>query len=323
MLNLFYEEPDPDRWLPMDRYPRSLVRRLIRGGPQPGGPMRVFLNLRAGLDRLGILYRVNDYRHCKNNPNELACIIGKPGVLDRIHWKNPILFGAAIFSHPSDDPTLLERLPVKRVLVPGAWMEEMCKPFWGERVSAWPVGINTERWQPLPLTKDIDVLLYDKVRWKRYHFTPTLIEPIRSLLRRQSISFVELRYGSYREEDFHNALARCRSMIFLCEHETQGIAYQQALSSNVPILAWDRGGYWEDPSYYPDRVKFQPVTSVPYWDERCGEKFKDISDFENAWSHFWEDVQAARFHPRDYVLQNLTLQKCAQEYYAFAKDASA
>ena len=43
-------------------------------------------------------------------------------------------------------------------------------------------------------------------------------------------------------------------MIFLCEHETQGIAYQQALSRNVPILAWDRGGDWQDPTYYPERV---------------------------------------------------------------------
>mgnify|MGYP003341570386 FL=1 len=49
-LNIFYEEPDPDRWVPYDRYPRRLVRRLVRGPAQPGGAMRVFLNLCAGLD---------------------------------------------------------------------------------------------------------------------------------------------------------------------------------------------------------------------------------------------------------------------------------
>ena len=46
-LNLFYEEPDPDRWLPFDRHPRRLIRRLVRGPDQPGGAMRVFLNLRG------------------------------------------------------------------------------------------------------------------------------------------------------------------------------------------------------------------------------------------------------------------------------------
>ena len=77
-LNLFYEEPDPDRWLPFDRHPRRLIRQLVRGPDQPGGAMRVFLNLRAGLDRLGATYRVNDYRHIRGNPSELACVIGKP-----------------------------------------------------------------------------------------------------------------------------------------------------------------------------------------------------------------------------------------------------
>ena len=35
-------------------------------------------------------------------------------------------------------------------------------------------------------------------------------------------------------------------MIFLVEHETQGIAYQEAMACDVPILAWDQGN-WLDP----------------------------------------------------------------------------
>src|SRR5438309_1531345 len=79
--------------------------------------------------------------------------------------------------------------------------------------------------------------------------------------------------------EFHAALEQCRTMRLLCEHETQGIAYQQALSCNVPILAWERSGYWQDPAYYPDKVKFAPVTSVPYWDDRCGRTFKNAGEF--------------------------------------------
>src|SRR5713226_10393407 len=101
------------------------------------------------------------------------------------------------------------------------------------------------------------------------------------------MSVETLRYGAYREEEFHKLLARSRVMVFLCEHETQGIAYQQALSCNVPILAWDRRGYWQDPSYFPHRVKFQPVTSVPYWDGRCGTTFGSIEEFAAAWPDFW------------------------------------
>src|SRR5277367_619112 len=113
----------------------------------------------------------------------------------------------------------------------------------------------------------IDVLIYDKVRWDHDLYETSLLQPIRSVLRKNGRSFTEIRYGDYREESFCHLLSRCRTMIFLCEHETQGIAYQQALSCGVPILAWDRGGYWQDPSYYPHKVAFNPVTSVPYWDE--------------------------------------------------------
>jgi hypothetical protein len=324
LLSLFYEEPDGDRWLPLDRYPRRMIRRLVRGKPRPGGQMRVFLNLCAGLDRLGIRYRVNDYQHAKANPNEIACIVGKPCVLDKIAWKNPILFGAAVYAHPLDDPQLFERLPVQKVLVPGPWMRDMCRPYWGERVEAWPVGIDTDLWRPrAPEEKLIDVLLYDKVRWQHDRYQASLIDPIRTVLAKHGRSFRQLRYGFYREEEFHAELRACRTMIFLCEHETQGIAYQQALSCGVPILAWDRGGYWQDPSYYPHKVKFEPVTSVPYWDERCGKRFWDAADFAAKWEDFWDDAEAGHFKPRDFILENLTLERCARQYVELANDLSS
>jgi hypothetical protein len=283
--------------------------------------MRISLNLCAGLNRLGEHYRINDYRYIRKHPEEIACIIGKPHVLNKIAWVNPILFGAAVYSHPLDDPQLVERLPIKKILVPGPWMEEMFVPYWGKAVEVWPVGINTELWWPTAIEKKtIDVLLYDKVRWEHDCYNETLIEPIRMTLRKKRISFEEIRYGFYREEDFLSALARCRSLIFLCEHETQGLAYQQALSCGIPILAWDRGGFWQDPAYYPEKVKFGPVTSVPYWDERCGIKFKDITEFPEKLEEFLDRLRSYHFKPRDYIMENLTLEKCALRYVKIVQE---
>jgi glycosyltransferase involved in cell wall biosynthesis len=326
MLHLFYEEPDPDRWLPFDRYPRRVIRRLARGKPRAGGQQRVFLNLCAGLDKLGIKYRINDYGYAQKHPNELVCIIGKPHLLDKIPWRNPICFGAAVYSHPMDDPTLLTRLPIKKVLVPGEWMRRMCGPYWRDKVVAWPVGIDTEKWRPRDVDekrkaetlkteiRTTDFLIYDKVRWEHDRFEGELIQPIRDELKRRNLDFREIRYGFYEEEDFCRLLQECRAMIFLCEHETQGIAYQQALSSGVPLLAWDRGGFWRDPEYYPHRVKFQPVSSVPYWDERCGVKFENIQQFQRRLDVFQAKLQAGSLKPRDYILENLTLEECARQY---------
>lgn len=292
-----------------------MVRRIVRGTRGPGGQRRAFYNLCAGLRRLGIPYRVNDYGHARRHPSEFACIVGKPFVLDKIIWRNPILFGTAIFSHPLDDPRLLTRLPVKRVLVPGPWMRDMCRPYWGDAVEAWPAGIDTVRWAPTSTPSNpVDVLLYDKIMWNHADEEAALIEPIRLSLRKRGLHFSEIRYGSYREEDFRAALARCRAMIFLCEHETQGIAYQQALSCGVPIFAWDRRGPWRDPAYYPHQVVFEPVTSVPYWDERCGRRFVDAAEFEAGWNEFWDATRGGLLEPRNYILENLTLEKCARRY---------
>lgn len=318
-LNLFYQEPDPDRWLPLDRHPRRWLRRLVRGAPRPGGQTRVFLNLKAGLDEIGMEYRVNDYRHAQRHPDELACIIGKPFVLDVMAWRNPILFGAAVFSHPIDDPHLFERRPVRHVLVPGPWMEAMCRPYWGTKVEAWPVGIDTARWSPAGLPPRYDVLLYDKVLWNRAENEVRLLEPIRAVLTAAGVSWRELRYGSYREEDYLRALQECRCMVFVCEHETQGIAYQQALSCGIPVYAWDRQGPWLDPAYYPHRVVFGPATSVPYWDDRCGLRFSDAGAFAAGWPAFLEGVGKGAFDPRQFVLDGLTLAGCAREYVGIAR----
>lgn len=315
VINIFYEEPDNDRFIPYDRYPRRWIRRLIRGPHRPGGQMRVFLNLCKGLDKIGVNYRVNDYRYAMRHPDETVGIIGKPFVLDKVKWKNPILFGASIFSHPLSDPNLFNRLPVKRMLVPGEWMREMCVPYYGDKVRSWPVGIDTEQWAPDPNTPKIyDFLIYDKVRWEHDRYESELIEPIRETSRSKNLSFSEIRYGSYEEENFHHLLKQSRAMIFLCEHETQGIAYQQALSMGVPILAWDRGGYWQDPEFYPEKVEFSPVSSVPYWDQGCGVKFSSIAEFGEKLQFFTGMLANNAFSPRKYIMENLTLEICAEKY---------
>lgn len=315
VLNLFYEEPDTDRWLPFDRYPRRLIRRSVRSKRQPGGPERVFLNLRSGLEKLGVPYRVNDYKAARKQSSELAGVIGKPHVLDDKEWRNPIVFGSATFSHPVEQPNFLRRhRTIRKILVPGEWMRRMWEPYYGDRVEAWPVGIDTSRWSPSFETKRFDFLIYDKIRWKHEQFEADLIGPICAALTKRNLPFARLRYGTYREEAYEALLRECRSMIFLCEHETQGIAYQQALSAGVPILAWDRGGFWQDPAFYPDKVRFGPVSSVPYWDNCCGLKFANIGEFHNRLDEFLVGLECERFAPRDYILENLTLENCAQNY---------
>ena len=320
IINLFYSEPDPDRWFPCDRYVRRVIRRFVRGRPRVGGQKRVFLNLIRGLDLLNVPYRVNDYRFAKKNPASLLCILGKPHVYERCSLPNPIVFGPCLYSHPlGAPPSFLRDSRVKKILVPGNWMAEMCRPAWGDRVVAWPVGIDTDMWRPAPqraqLNHKAKILLYNKILWEKQSFEASLVRPIKSILASKELDVEEIKYGFYEEADFKSALDRCSAMIFLCEHETQGIAYQQALSCGVPILAWDRGGYWQDPEFFPERVRYEPVSSVPYWSERCGIRFSNLVAFEHALSDFLYKQQQGFFDSRSFVLENLSLEKCASAFY--------
>jgi hypothetical protein len=324
ILNLFYEEPDPDRWLPFDRHPRRWVRRLVRGPEQPRGTMRAFLNLVEGLDRIGSRYRINDFRHIAANRDELACVFGKPHVLARIPVRTPILFGSSIYSHPSDRPGLPRERPIRRVLVPSAWVQRMFEEVWPGIVSVWPVGIDTARWAPDPgVARDVDVLVYDKIFWERERYEQELLEPLMRELARRGLRVETLRYGHYEEKDLLDFSRRARAMVYLSRHETQGIAAQQLMSAGVPLFAWDLGGLWQDPKYFPAHVRFGPVTSVPYWNDSCGVRFRGDGDMPEAFDRFWAGVEASAYSPRDLIVEQLSLEKQAREYVALAERSQA
>jgi glycosyltransferase involved in cell wall biosynthesis len=226
------------------------------------------------------------------------------------------MYGPGIAAHPYENE-FWGKANIQLMLISCEWFQQMYNRYLPIHIPTkiWPAGIETDIWHPpLDRPRSLSLLIYDKVRWRRDEYEPKLIEPIRRQLESFGIRVEYLRYGFYDEDDYHKILQRVNGMVFLCEHETQGFAYLQALSCGVPILAWDRGGYWQDPSMFPDRVKFEPVTSVPYFDQRCGEKFKSIEEFSDKLEKFLDKLNNQYFAPREYILDNLTLEKCAQKY---------
>lgn len=314
---LYYRnEPERDRWVPGDRFVRPFVRRIVRGKPRPGGVDKVFVNLCLGLDRLGISYAVN-LPFKKLRDEDRVGVLGRGRYcLQGYDRPNPIVAGIGLMTHPSEWPTLCEDYPVVRYLQHSEWANDIYKPYYGDRCAIWPVGIDTEAWKPAGATKDLDVLLYDKVMWDRSRYELELIQPIREALSRRNLQFAELRYGSYAEADFRTLLARSKAMIFLCEHESQGLAYQECLSSDVPILAWDQGRCL-DPNRFQWGTPEIPATSVPYFDSRCGERFRRIEDFEPQLDLFLERLRLKDYKSRVYILENLTLEKCSGEFLGF------
>jgi hypothetical protein len=312
---LYYiNAPEHDRWITGDRYIRRVIRRIIRGAPRVGGVDKVFINLCLGLDRLGIPYEVN-LPFQQLNPNDRVGILGRgPTCLNGYDQPNKIVAGIGLMTHPSEWSNLCEQYPVVKYLQHSHWANEVYKPYFGERCTIWPVGIDTDFWQPaLSQDKSVDFLIYNKIRWNYDQLVTDFVTPIKQILTERELSFEELRYGSYNQADYQKALSRCRAMIFLCEHESQGLAYQECLSTDVPIIAWDTGECL-DSNRFSWGMPYIPATSVPYWDERCGVKFKDINEFPIQLKEFLHKLNHQQFAPRDYILENLTLEKCAQHF---------
>ena len=278
--------------------------------------MRWFLNLKAGLDELGVPYLLNDYPSLRKHPGAPALVIGKDHVLEKIPDGHPIIFGPGLASHPLGNPYWGKK-DIRLLLISCDWFAKMYERDLPVKipVRVWAAGIETNIWKPPKDKQETKkILIYDKVRWEHGKYENTLLKPIREKIKERGYKSYEIKYLFYKEEDYLKILKEVDAMIFLCEHETQGFAYLQALSCDVPIMAWDRGGFWQDPSYYPDKVKFSPVSSVPYWDQRCGVKFCDSREFAEKFDEFTDCLKAKHFAPRNYIKQNLNLTDKARLY---------
>ena len=193
-LFLFYEEPDPDRWVKWDRYPRKWIRQLVRGSHKPGGVMRWYLNLRAGLDRLGVAYRVNDYKGLRRTPGAVAHVVGKPHVIDLIPPGHPIVYGPGIAAHPYEND-FWDRAEIALILASCDWFKAMYDRDLPRqiRTAVWPAGIETDLWKPPAVRPKHKVIVYDKIRWRRHHYETDVLLPFFDRLRKVGWVVVFLR----------------------------------------------------------------------------------------------------------------------------------
>jgi hypothetical protein len=312
-IHVYYRvPPEKDRLVPGDRYLATLLKKLFKR-TKMSGVRKVFLNLRKSFEALNVDFDVN-LPFKKILPGEPVIILGDGKyALEGYDKPNPVIAGIGLMTHPADWPDLCTIYPVVRYLQHSEWTNNIYKRFYGAEVcTTWPAGIETEKWKPVAgIVKKTDILIYTKILWDTEQTRETLLPPILKKLDQLNLSHREIIYGQYQEGDYHSLLSDCQAMIYLCEHESQGFALLEALSMDVPVLAWDQG-YWLDPERFAWGDAEAPASSVPFFDERCGAKFKTIEEFEAAFNTFWGKVQSHDYSPRNYVLENLTLEKSGQ-----------
>jgi glycosyltransferase involved in cell wall biosynthesis len=167
-----------------------------------------------------------------------------------------------------------------------------------------PLPVNIEKFKPVEKIKKDKVFIYFKRR------EPEELEFLKRELDKRNIEYIIFHYiKRYKEEDYLKYLQESKYGIILGAHESQGFAIEEALSCNVPLLVWSATTMNKE---YGSSFEAIPCTSVPYWDERCGEIFYKQEEWETKFDEFISKLNT--YKPREYVLENLSVEKCAEKW---------
>ncbi len=234
------------------------------------------------LRKAGYTVHENAFDLAHGHPDFPVGLVGTPLALKNWDLANPALLGPSMYDHPGFNPRLMEDSRFKYYLLTCEWLRDVFAPFYGDKCALWHAGIDTDKWvDARDCHKDIDVLIYDKLRWTREVKERYLLKPVIEHIQHRGLNHYRLLYGNISHAQYGGLLSRSRSMVFLCEHETQGIAYQEALACNIPVLAWDPG-YWVDPLWELFAENPVPATSVPQFSELCGMTFRILDSLSAA-----------------------------------------
>ena len=162
--------------------------------------------------------------------------------------------------------------------------------------------VNTEKFKPLENIKRDKVFIYFKRRKKEELFF------LESFLKNKNVEYKIFDYvKKYKEADYLDFLQHSKYGIILDAHESQGFAIEEALSCNVPLLVWNVTSMAQEEG---GRYQAIPATSIPYWDNNCGEYFFKKNELIYKYNEFINKLNT--YKPREFILNNLSLEKSAE-----------
>ena len=194
---------------------------------------------------------------------------------------------------------------------PSDWAVEVWNSVKHIPVIPFPFPVETEKFKEIkPFKERSKILVYFK------HRNPREFQLLSEFLNKKNVNFELFNYGSYKENNYLNSLQNAKYMIVLDAHESQGFAIQEAMSCNVPLLVWNvKSMNQETGQNYAD-IK---ATTIPYWDERCGEFFYEKEHLETTFDKFISKLET--YKPRDYILENLGVEKCSERFLELIEKA--
>ena len=257
------------------------------------GPHKVVDNLIKSLEQEKINYAINEEKYEHN------FLVQYDATAHEKHSKieqDTTIIGPQVWMFDGYGQFLIENQNFyKKIIAPSEWVKNKFITKFNlpeDKLSVWPVGI--EEFNNIREV-NYDCLIYFKRR------DQSELDAVKKFLVSNGLSYRMVEYGTYGEDGFKQLVNSAKFCFLINGTESQGIAVQEIMSMGVPIIAWDIKEWLDQGEAY--RV---PATSIPYWDERCGEVFFNIEDLEVTFSKFYATLD--KYDPKAFIKDNLSFE---------------
>ena len=257
------------------------------------GPHKVVDNLIKSLEQEKIEYAINEEKYEHN------FLVQYDATAHEKHSKieqDTTIIGPQVWMFDGYGQFLIENQNYyKKIIAPSEWVKNKFITKFNlpeDKLAVWPVGI--EEFDNIR-EPNYDCLIYFKRR------DQSELDAVKKFLVSNGLSYRMVEYGTYGEDGFKQLVNSAKFCFLINGTESQGIAVQEIMSMGVPIIAWDIKEWLDQGEAY--RV---PATSIPYWDERCGEVFFNIDDLEVTFSKFYATLD--QYDPKAFIKDNLSFE---------------
>ncbi len=311
-LAILYEGafPQTSPWLisNLKKFGRDLIKGNL-GKASIRGPEAVRKYLFAGLKKLNINFKANSLFGSKN---PWIGVLSDP--VHALPWAirekergiaSKLIAGPNLVTVPENHEGIIRNPMIDIVVTPCKWVSDVYiyyAPELKNRLVEWAVGVDEIYWAPTMAKKQLDCLIYNK-QTNNGNFN--ILKRITGFLDSRKISYKVLNYNELSHPIYLEFLQNSCAMIYLGQTESQGISLFEAWSCGVPTLVHNHN-LWV---YKGQQFN---ASAAPYLSDRSGMSFDNEGDFQDVFDEFFEKLQV--FEPREYILENFTLEKAAQKY---------
>ena len=115
-----------------------------------------------------------------------------------------------------------------------------------------------------------------------------------------------IKYGTFNQHQYLQMLQQSCLMLGFVVDESQGIAWAEAWSADVPTLLWKN-------TYNGYQGRCYKTSTAPFLRPQNGLFFDDLEDFKTQFN-YWQ-TNREQFTPRAWTLANMSDEVCADLLY--------